>query len=75
MDEIWQNPTVRLMVTAAIGGALGAARADYQAFKKQDTPQKFLEYRWDVAAYRWAHGAVTGALGVLLGDQLMQVVL
>lgn len=56
-----------LLALAAAGGAftgaLGAARADYQAYISWDRWQDFQSYDWRLASFRWVHGAIVGAVG------------
>lgn len=50
------------IVAAAIAGALAAARVDYVAFKEWKSVDDFTRYDWKTAGFRWAQGAVSGAL-------------
>jgi len=64
----WQ--TLLPFVKAALIGAASAAVVDYRVFKNFKTVEEFKAYRWDVAAFRWAQGAVTGLIGELSSHAL-----
>jgi hypothetical protein len=49
----------------AIGGALSAARTDYQAFRTWDEWSDVATYSWTLAAFRWFQGAVVGVVTAL----------
>jgi hypothetical protein len=56
------HPKLCLIVTSALSGALAAARIDYVAFQKWQTPDEAWAYNWKIARWRWFQGAVTGAV-------------
>lgn len=49
----------------ALAGLLAAMRIDYDAFRAWDEWQDFRSYRWGLATFRWAQGAVIGAVSAL----------
>jgi hypothetical protein len=56
------------IVVGAIGGAVGAARADFKSFKAFQSIDEFLAYDWKIAAFRVVQGAIIGAvMGAGLG--------
>ncbi len=60
------------IVRGAASGALAAAVVDVHAFLTWKRVQDVVAYDWRTAAFRWAQGAVTGALaaaglGALIG--------
>ena len=49
-------------VRAAIAGALAAAAVDLAAFRAWHSFNEVLTYDWKLAAFRWAQGALVGAI-------------
>lgn len=58
-----QHPIVYAMVV----GALGAAAADYDSFKKWKSVKEAVAYDWGTASWRWFQGAVVGAVAAVAG--------
>lgn len=50
------------IVRGALSGAIAAAAVDVAAFRSWKSAQDGLTYAWGVAAFRWAQGAILGAL-------------
>ena len=48
-----------------VGGVLTAARVDYAAFQAWRSWDDLHAYSWGLASFRWAQGAVIGALTAL----------
>jgi len=46
----------------ALTGLIGAAAADVHAFRTWQTWHDAATYKWSTALFRWAQGAVLGAL-------------
>jgi len=61
MTELLQSSAVR----GALSGWLAAALIDYRAFRRWRTFAEARAYDWQIAAWRWTQGAVTGALAAL----------
>ncbi len=49
-------------VAGALGGALTAAKTDFDAFRKWQSFHDAEVYCWSVAAWRWVQGAIVGAV-------------
>jgi len=50
------------LVRGAISGIVAAATVDLHAFLTWKSVNDVKGYNWSTAAFRWAQGAVTGAL-------------
>jgi hypothetical protein len=50
------------VVVGALSGFLTAARVDYIAFQRFQTPEEAAQYQWRIALWRWLQGAVIGAV-------------
>lgn len=61
----WKAP-VGAAAFGAFSGFIAAARVDYLAFKSWRDDPNFIDrvvaYQWKVACWRWAEGAVSGAV-------------
>lgn len=53
------------VLKGAVSGALAAAAVDAQAFRSWHSFDDAVRYDWKLAAWRWAQGAVTGAVAAL----------
>ena len=53
------------LVQGAITGFIGAAAADYAAFRSWKSVDDARAYDWGVAAWRWFQGVVGGVVGAL----------
>ncbi len=51
-----------VIVKGAVTGAFAAAMVDLRIFFAWKSITEAKDYRWDVAAWRWFQGAVSGAL-------------
>lgn len=51
------------IVAGAVSGILGAAAADFAAFRSWKNVHDAASYDWQTAAWRWFQGAVIGAAG------------
>lgn len=54
-----------LIWRAALAGALSAAAVDFRAFKAWQSFHDAATYDWQTAAWRWAQGAIVGALSAV----------
>jgi hypothetical protein len=54
----------KLILAGALSGLLGAARADYEAFKSWKSAKDALTYDWSIAFWRWFQGGIIGAVTV-----------
>jgi hypothetical protein len=61
LQELLQTP----VAIGALGGALSAARTDYDAFRTWDEWSDVAGYSWKLAAFRWFQGAVVGVVTAL----------
>ncbi len=59
MDSVFLWSILR----GALVGVLGAAAADYAAFRSWKSFHDAAVYEWKVAGWRWFQGAVSGAVG------------
>ena len=50
------------IVRGALSGLVAAATVDLHAFLGWKSVQEAATYNWSTAIFRWAQGAVTGAL-------------
>ena len=53
------------LVRAAVAGALAAAAIDFAAFRQWKSFDEITQYDWKLALFRWAQGAVIGAISAL----------
>jgi hypothetical protein len=58
----------RKIALGAVAGFVTAALVDYQAFRAFKSVEEFASYNWGLAAFRWAQGAVSGAIAVALAE-------
>lgn len=56
--ELLNQPIVK----GALAGLLSAAAVDIQAFRAFKSLNDLVAYSWGLAAFRWAQGAIVGAL-------------
>lgn len=56
--EFLQSP----LVQGAVSGVLAAAAVDFQAFRAWKSFSDVTTYAWSTALFRWAQGAVVGAV-------------
>lgn len=54
--------THSIVFQGAVSGLLAAAIVDFHAFLAWKNAHDFVTYDWGTALFRWAQGAVTGAL-------------
>ena len=59
MMDFFHSPVTK----GALTGVLGAAAADYHAFRQFKKWSDAATYDWPTAGLRWLQGAVVGALG------------
>ena len=59
MTEYLHHPIVQ----GAVTGLLGAALADFNAFKSWKSFHDAATYAWGTAIWRWFQGALIGAVG------------
>ena len=52
-----------LIARGIVTGAISAALVDLSAFRAWRTWDEAIRYDWRMASWRWAQGAVLGALG------------
>lgn len=58
-------------VVGLLGGLVAAIKADHEAFRKWNSWQDVRSFDWNVASYRYARGAMLGALtGAGIGSVL-----
>ena len=57
MSDYLKHP----IVIGAVSGAVGAARADFKAFREWKSFDDATRYDWKTAAFRVFQGAVIGA--------------
>jgi hypothetical protein len=50
------------ILIGALSGLLTAAAVDYQTFRAWHTIDEIRTFDWRTALFRWAQGAVTGAI-------------
>ena len=57
------------VLAGAVAGFVSAFAVDLHAFKAWKSVEEFTRYDWKTAAFRWALGAVMGAVSAMgLGD-------
>ena len=61
MTEFLHHPITQGILT----GALGAAAADFAAFRTWKTWHEAIVYSWGTASFRWFQGAVVGLVSSL----------
>ena len=59
------NPMAWKMVTGAASGLGAAALVDFAAFRSWKSFNDVAAYNWQIAAFRWFQGAVTGVVAAL----------
>lgn len=59
MLEFIHHPLVQGVIT----GVIGAAAADFAAFRSWKSFDEAASYDWSTAAWRWFQGAVVGLVG------------
>lgn len=55
---------IQLILKGAIAGLIAAAAVDIQAFRSWKSFDEARNYSWPLAAWRWAQGAILGAMMV-----------
>lgn len=58
MSEFLHYPVVR----GAVSGVIAAAVVDIHSFMSWTNYHEALEYNWSTAIFRWAQGAIAGAI-------------
>lgn len=67
-QEILHHP----ITAGAVSGIVTAAAVDLHAFRSWKSFHEAAAYDWQLAAWRWFQGGVTGAIGAAGYDWMIQ---